>query len=198
MAKKSQRLIGFFTVAVFLVVGLLELTNCSALPKSERSTKSPWSSFESVKVSYDKVMPNTTTVEDLHAIGFDPYTVPNVRVLSYLDIMRHFLTSDAIKPADLDSAVRECIKVRLSCAGYSVKLERLYRERKGSTFLDLLNFRRQTFETGWDFSALFVIQGGKVTYKLWSGMPKIDRRLEIDNPLGPVQEPADIIRNQLP
>jgi hypothetical protein len=143
-------------------------------------------------------MPNTTTVADLHAIGFDPYTVPNVQVLSYLDVMRHFLTSDAIKPTDLDPAVRECIRVRLSCTGYRVNLERLYRERKGSAFLDLLNFRRQTFETGWNFSALFIIQGGRVTYKLWSGMPKIDRRLETDNPLGPVQEPADVIRNRLP
>lgn len=63
---------------------------------------------------------------------------------------------------------------------------------------DLFNFHRQTYETGWNFSALFILLDGKVTYKLWSGIPKIDRQMKQDNPLGPVPEPASILRDRLP
>ncbi len=185
--------------AAILFLSILFLAGCSgALPTSEQLTKSSWNSFDEVKAAYDKVSPGVTTAEQLRAAGFDPYVSPNVHVLSYLDIMRHFLTSDAIRPADLDPAVQACIRAREACTGYQVAFEHIHRERKGSAFLDLFNFRRQTYETGWEFSALFVLQGGRVTYKLWSGMPKIDRRMEQDNPLGPVQEPAPIIRNRIP
>jgi hypothetical protein len=100
-------------------------------------------------------------------MGFDPFRSANVRVLTYLDLMRQFLTSDAIKPADLDPAVQRCLAVRDFCVGYHIALERINRERKGSALADLLNFRRQTHETGWSFSALFLMQNGKVVYKLW-------------------------------
>jgi hypothetical protein len=76
--------------------------------------------------------------------------------------------------------------------------ERIHRKRTGSAFLDLLNFRRRTHETGWKFKALFVIHHNLVVYKLWSGIPKIDRRSGAENPLGPIQEPTDVIKSQIP
>jgi len=185
----------------WLVVAVLGfvLSGCAnALPTSENLTKSPWANFDEVKAAYDKVEPGRTTADMLRASGFDPYASPNVRVLNYLDVMRHFLSGDAIRINDLHPAVQTCIRAREACSAYSLSLEHLHRERKGSAMLDLFNFRRQTHETGWRFAALFVLHNGVVSYKLWSGMPRIDRRLQHDNPLGPVQEPADIIRGQMP
>ena len=178
---------------------MLLVAGCSnALPTSENLTKSPWATFDDVKAAYDRVVPGTTTADMLRASGFDPYASPNVRVLNYLDVMRSFLSGDAIRINDLHPAVQACIRAREACSAYSLSLEHLHRERKGSAMMDLFNFRRQTHETGWRFAAMFVIHNGVVSYKLWSGMPRIDRRLQHDNPLGPVQEPADIIRSQMP
>lgn len=182
------------------IAALAVLSACGggALPKSESVTQSRWPDFAAVMADYEKVVPGATTSAELRALGFDPLAAPNMRVLNYLDIMRHFLTTDAIKPSDLDPAVQRCIGAREGCTAYHVLLERIDRERKGSAVSDLFNFQRYTHETGWSFSALFILQDDRVTYKLWSGMPRIDRRMRQENPLGPVQEPASIIRNQLP
>ncbi|MFM2128865.1 MAG: hypothetical protein RL477_411 [Pseudomonadota bacterium] len=197
---RSRVFVAFGSARALPVAVAMLLAACggSALPKSETITRSQWNTFEAVKASYDRVAPGTTTSDELRAMGFDPFRSANVRVLTYLDLMRQFLTSDAIKPADLDPAVQRCLAVRDFCVGYHIALERINRERKGSALADLLNFRRQTHETGWSFSALFLMQNGKVVYKLWSGVPRIDRLIDQDNPLGPVQEPATIIRDRLP
>jgi hypothetical protein len=184
---------------VAAALALLTVSGCEGtLPTSQTSTRSQWQGFDDVKAAYDKVAPGVTTADELRAAGFDPFGGPNVRVLSYLDIMRQFLTTNAIKASDLDPSVQRCIAAREACIGYYVALEHIDRERRGSTLADLFNFHRQTYETGWNFSALFILHDGKVTYKLWSGIPKIDRRMKQDNPLGPVQEPASIVRDRLP
>lgn len=197
MLRWMRRILGRAAIPC-LAIPILAGCGGTALPGSEQVTKSAWNSFEEVKAAYDKVIPGATTVEQLRASGFDPYTSPNVHVMSYLDIMHQFLSSDAVKMSDLDPAIQACIHARDACTGYQVALEHIHRQRKGSALADLFNFHRQTYETGWNFNALFILQHGRVTYKLWSGMPKIDRRMEQDNPLGPAQEPVPIIRNRLP
>jgi hypothetical protein len=183
---------------VFLA-GSVALVDCSgSLPKSERVTKSTWPTFAAAKSAYDQVRPGLTTVTALQEMGYDPYTETNLRILNYLDITGQFLSGDSRTAAGLPLAVQSCLAARSACMGYEVNLQRIHRQRKGSAFLDLLNFRRRTHETGWKFKALFVIHHELVVYKLWSGMPKIDRRLDTKNPLGPVQEPTDVIKRQIP
>ncbi len=131
-------------------------------------------------------------------MGYDPYGGSNVRILSYLDVSRHFLAGEPRLGANLPFVVQSCLAAQGACMGYEVRLERIKRERKGSAVLDMLYFRRRTHETGWRFRALFVIHHNLVVYKLWSGMPNIDRWIGADNPLGPVQEPADVIKRQIP
>jgi hypothetical protein len=183
---------------LFLVAAALAGCGGSALPKSQSVTRSLWRTFEEVKSVYDQVQPGRTTEAELRSLGFDPYKNANMRVMNYLDVMRQFLKTDGVGVRDLDPALQRCLAARESCVGYQVSLERIDRERKGSALADLFNFRRQTHETGWSFSALFVLQDGAVTYKLWSGVPRIDRLIDTDNPLGPVQEPATIIRDRIP
>jgi hypothetical protein len=187
-------------VAVLLALGMVSigLSDCaSSLPKSERVAKSAWPNFDAAKSAFDKVQPGLTTVAELREMGFDPFASANIKVLNYLDVTRRFLSSDVIKLADLDPAVRECIGVREACDGYEINLERIHRKRTGSVFLDLFNFKRITRETGWRFTGLFLIRDGRVSYKLWSGEPSIDRRLGTANPWGPLQEPADVLKGQI-
>lgn len=200
LAVLLRRVLASARLSVLLAATVLSVSACggSALPKSESVTRSLWRSFDEVKSAYDRIVPGTTTIEELRAAGFDPFKNANMRVLNHLDLLRHFLPTDAIKPTDLDPALQRCFAAREHCMGYQISLERIDRERKGSALADLLNFHRQTHETGWSFSALFVMENGNVVYKLWSGVPRIDRLIDQDNPLGPVQEPASIIRQQLP
>ena len=187
------------TTAAMLLVGAVALVDCAgSLPRSERVTKSAWPTFALAKSAYDQVRPGVTTVEALRGMGYDPYAATNIEILSYLDITRRFLAGDSRTLASLPLVVQTCLGAQGACVGYEVKLQRIHRQRKGSAFLDLLNFRRRIHETGWKFQALFVIHHNRVVYKLWSGIPKIDRRSGAVNPLGPIQEPTDVLKSRIP
>ena len=173
-----------------LLSGLaLVLVSCSsALPTGEARTKSQWNSFDEAKTSYDNIVLFDTVTSDLQALGFDPYTTPNVRILSYLDIIRKFSPNDSVKPEDLPPSVRACIASREACLAYEATPGVSTSKRVGNVFLDLLKFKRDRIETGWNFNALIVIDHGLVVYKIWSGVPIIDEEVSLDNPLGPIQD----------
>ena len=46
----------------------------SLLPSSKTTIISLWGDFDSAKSNYGKITPGQTTVEELNAIGFNPYT----------------------------------------------------------------------------------------------------------------------------
>lgn len=186
-------------ITVLILVAAFTLADCAeSLPRSEQVTKSTWPTFAAAKAAYDEVKPGETSVEALKKMGYDPYGDTNVRVMSYLDINRLFVAGDSKTTASIPPAVRTCLDAQAACLGYGINLERIHRKRVGSTFLDLLNFRRKTHETGWSFRAVFVIHKDQVVYKLWSGVPKIDRQTDAENPLGPIQEPVDVIKKAIP
>ncbi|MEH6467991.1 MAG: hypothetical protein V7725_00085 [Porticoccus sp.] len=165
------------------------LVSCSgALPKGEAKTKSQWNSFEEAKASYDSIILYETVLSDLQALGFDPYSTPNVRILSYLDIIRTFSPNDSVKSEDLPPSVRTCISAREKCLGYEASPGVSKSVRVGNLFMDLLKFKRDRIETGWSFNALIVIDHGIVVYKIWNGVPIIDEEETRNNPLGPLQD----------
>ena len=102
----------------------------------------------------------------------------------------------SIKKEDLDQGIQACIDARINCRAYEIKLQNILRKRYGNVFLDVFNFRRRTHETGWEFEALIVMVNGTVVYKIWGGTPVIDESREIKNPLGPLQDPTDILKGR--
>ncbi|MFZ5908012.1 MAG: hypothetical protein ACOYVJ_11525 [Nitrospirota bacterium] len=74
-----------------------------------------------------------------------------------------------------------------------INVKNISRERHGSVMLDLLNFKRKTQESGWQFEALIVIVDNKVIYKLLGGKPMVDETRDTINPLGPLQDPSDLL-----
>ena len=155
---------------VLLCVFLLAACG-SPLPRTENVTKSPWSSFEQAMVSYKKVTLNETTDEELQQLGFDPYSTPNVKILSYLDVIRRFMPTNSVKLEQLPPSVRNCIAKLDKCIAYEARPGIVKRKRVGSVFNDLLGFKRKTIETGWRFDALIVLDSGVAVYKIWSGTP---------------------------
>ena len=172
-----------------LLVGLtLFLTACgNALPREENNTRSRWGSFEEAMADYEKIVPFETTLSELKELGFDPYTQPNIRILSYLDVIQRFMPNQSIKLDDLDDAVSFCIKSRNGCIAYEAQPQTVKSKRVGNLALDLLTFKRRTLSSGGSFYALILINDGAVVYKVWGGEPYVSGEKIKKNPLGPIQ-----------
>jgi hypothetical protein len=166
----------------------LFLSACSSpLPKGEDTIKSPWNSFAEVKDAYDKIILHNTDTSGLQELGFDPYSTPNVKILSYLDIIERFSPNSLVKKEDLPPSVETCLSFREQCIAYQASPSVNKTERVGSLFKDLLKFERKEVATGWYFNALIVIDRDIAVYKIWNGVPIIDQQKSRKNPLGPIQ-----------
>ena len=174
---------------------LMALTSGCAglLPSVQDSTGLEWTSFDNAKQAFDEIRVGVTSRNDLDSIGFGPNSTPNVEILTYVDLTEFFLPNPSIGLADLAPQVRDCVTAKQMCTGYRLEASEIHRDRQGNVFLDALNFRRHTLETGWRFRALVLIKGDEVVYKLWSGEPRIDNSSDRRNPLGPLQKADDIL-----
>lgn len=183
------------TVGAALLAALyISLTACSnALPRSERTMRSPWESFDEAMSAYEKIIPYETTTDDLKALGYDPYSTPNVKILSYLDVIQRFMPNNSIKQGDLDPGVDFCLKARERCLAYEATPGNSKTKREGNVLLDLMTFKRKTVDTGWFFNALIVMVDGVAVYKVWSGSPLISGEEIRKNPLGPLQGAGDAV-----
>lgn len=179
-----------------ITLSLLGLPGCSSvLPHDEVTIESQWGTFDSVKKSYDEILPNETTIEELSLLGFNPYETANIQILSYLDIIRRFIPNASITKEDLDPKLVNCIAEKVKCLAYEINIGTTDTDRYGNAFLDMFAFKRQTKVTGWHFKSLLIIHNDKVVYKLWSGSPKIDKYYYSDHPLGPLQDSSSNLKS---
>lgn len=167
---------------------------CSFLLPSSRSTaRSKWHSFEEAQAAFDHITPGATTLRELAALGFDPSTNANVRLLTYLDIIQRFMPNPSITKEDLDPSVRAFIDGREQGQAWEIEVNDTKAKRYGNAFLDVTGFVKKTHETGWQFKGLLLIRQGQVLYKISSGQPNLDRYEKKVRPLGPLQELDSLI-----
>jgi hypothetical protein len=175
-----------------IIAGLVSITGCSSwLPRSDTDTRAPWKDFEQAKNTYDKIVPNKTTQDELHALGLDPFHNSNIQILSYLDLIKLFNLDSIIDESFIDEGLRDCVAEKTICSAYKVEAKFIHKERTGNFWLDLLNFKRVTDTSGWGFIMVVVINKELVVHKLWSGQPAIEEHEKAINPLGPVQGVRD-------
>ena len=164
-------------------------TGCSSLfPSGDTTTVSRWRTFESARADFDRIEPRRTTVADLKVLGYDPFTTPNVKILTYLEIQNRFLSNPSIRKEDLPESIRESLDAKDRTYAYELDLNVVQTKRHGNLFLDMTGFRKKTQETGWSFRALIVVKDEMVVYKLCSGEPHVQRYLGTKKPLGPLQD----------
>ena len=85
---------------------VLTTTGCKALFSStSQRARTPWQNFDEAQSAYDKVVPHKTTVSELKTMGFDPMTTPNVKILTYLDLIQRFIPNASITFDDLQPDV---------------------------------------------------------------------------------------------
>lgn len=165
----------------------------SLLPSRSASAESRWASYEQAQKSFERIVPYHTTTNDLALLGFYPSVSPNVKILTYVDLVPIFMPNPGIQKKDLPPAVNECLDAREEGFAYFVDLQNTHSQRYGNLFLDVFGFKRKTHETGWQFKGLILIKNGVVVYKLSSGEPRISRDEKQVKPLGPLQELDSIL-----
>ncbi|GBC64150.1 hypothetical protein DENIS_5168 [Desulfonema ishimotonii] len=179
---------------MFMWFSIVILAGCSSLlPSAKNDIKSPWQTFEEAKMAFDQIVPYKTTSLELKALGIDPFTRSNIKLLTYLDVIERFMPDAAIQRDALDAGVLDCLSGKESCHAYEVKAKRMYKERFGNVLADIFAFRRKTRITGWAFNAIIVLKNDVVVHKVWGGDPKLDELVDQKKPLGPLQNSEGIL-----
>lgn len=183
-----------FTMCLLYLALVLTTTGCKSLFSStSQRSRTPWHNFEEAQNAYDKVIPHKTTLTELKTMGFDPMTTPNVKILTYLDLIQRFIPNSSITLQDLQPDVRDCIESKDCCHAYEMDLDLTDSKRYGNLALDVFGFNRRTRTTGWRFKALVIVKDDVVAYKLRSGEPNVNRLEQKKKPLGPLQEMDNIV-----
>ena len=178
----ATRIAATVGVAVALLAGCSEL-----LPKASSELESPWPDSAAAQTAIQRIQPFTTTRAELQAAGIDPFTRPNITVLTYSDITLRFPVGGSVPLDKLDRGIRECLEAGKACYGYSISVRDVKRDRTGDFWLDSLRFLRQEDVHGWSFNALILLVDDVVVYTLHGGQPNIAERETNRQPLGPLQ-----------
>lgn len=185
----------FARLALSITVTLV-LVGCGGLgllPSQTDEQTTNFKSYQAVEAAYKEISPGETPASDLGKIGFDSTRAPNVEILSYLGVIERFMPRDSIRFDALDPAVQSCIEARDRCTAYVFHPGQLHQERTGNILLDLFGFERTTISTGWQAEVVFLVQDGRVAYKVMSGKPNIDTSHDTVQPLGPLQDFGDAV-----
>ena len=167
-------------------------TTQSLLPTQGVYTESSFETYTQVEGVVDKIVVGETKYSDLVKMGLDLENIPNVKRLTYLDVMSKFKLDSPSRytlfnKIELPSGVLKTLAAKEAGRAYEINLERIKNQREGSLFLDILNFRKTIHTTGWQISVLILIVDDTVEYVLYSGEKNIDRTEKEKNPLGPFQ-----------
>lgn len=174
------------TAALLLACAALAGGCSTLLPNSRAEVQSPWRSFEQAKDAIESIEPGVSRTGDLRTLGIDPYTSPNVQILTFSDIALRFPVS--ISNNHLDKGLRHCLEAGKGCTGYYLNVREVKRDRVGGFWADTLGFKRVVEVTGWSFNALLLIVDDRVVYTLYGGQPSVHEQEVSRQPLGPAQD----------
>lgn len=186
--------------SLLMITLFLMVTGCAGLlPSTTIITKSPWENFDGAKATYEKIQPGTTNVNDLKKLGFDPFLVPNIKILNVTEVINVFLPNPSIKKEDLDPGIQKCIDSKDRCTAYQITPSTIYVKRVGNFWLDLFTFKRHTVNSGWEFKGLITLVDNVVTYRDPPGGRPLINTDQVDvKPLGPIQEVGSVIIAEIP
>lgn len=140
----KRRLAGMLLMMLGLV-GMFLTTGCKSLfVHGESTAVSRWKDYDDVEAAFKTIVPYHTTVDDLQILGFHPKVSPNVKILTYVDIIQTFMPNPGIHLKDLAPAVRDCIAAQENSRAFLVELHDIKDQRHGNLFLDIFGFNRRT------------------------------------------------------
>ena len=158
------------------------------LPSGEQGSLAPWDSYSQAESIFKKITPNKTTIEGLRELGIDFHKTPNLKTLTYLDVMERFkLDSTLLNSIKLPDGIQEALNQHEKCKAYELTIHQTNKQRVGNFWKDLLAFEQITRSTGWEFQGLIIMVNETVVYVLYSGSPILDKIESNKQPLGPFQ-----------
>ena len=95
-------------------------TSPDLLPDEKDGTRSPWETFADFQLAFDQVVPKQTSVDDLNALGFDPYRNPNVAVVPYTEVRKAFQPTGGFMLVKPPTPIQRCFQARERCVGWLV------------------------------------------------------------------------------
>ena len=191
-----KAVLNFFVISLSFII----MTGCAKLlPSGQTVVRSPWENYNSAKSEYEKIVPGVTTVAELNKLGFNPYAVPNIRILNTTEIISLFMPTPAIKIENLDPGIQKCIASRDHCKAYQISPTILDNKRIGNFWSDLFSFKRDTVVSGWEFRGLITIVDDVVSYRdPAGGRPSINTEDVQKKPLGPLQDIGGVVTGAAP
>jgi hypothetical protein len=177
-------------IAVLTLALAAVLAGCSGiLPRESTADTAEFQTYNDLQAAYDKIIPGTTTRSQLAEIGLDPNTLPNITVLSYVEVMDKFMPQ--YSPITLDrvaKGARACIEAKNRCSGLVFRFDRRQTRHNGNVVADVFQFRQDKVKYGWSAEIILLMRDDDVVYKLMSGMPYAEERMDNTRPLGPLQD----------
>ena len=182
-----------------VTAAIAALSGCQFLmPSGKTEVVSAWSTFEEAEAVLAAVEPYRTTRDEVHAAGLDPRVDSTVSILNFADVLQRFSISALADPDGFERGIQDCLRAGQRCAAYAVKAEKVRSKRVGNFWLDLLNFKRETESTGWNFNALVLFVDDLVVYRLTGGQPRVHAYEVKRQPLGPLQNIGESLRPTIP
>lgn len=106
-------------IVAFVVAGVVLLTTgCKSLfPSKISMVESRWKSYAEVQSDFAKIIPDRSGTNELRSLGFDPGITPNIKVLTYVDVIQIFMPNPGIHlktcPKAFANALRDANKATL-------------------------------------------------------------------------------------
>ena len=158
------------------------------LPSEHDETSSDFLTYEDAMTAFECIVVDSTNTDELKALGFDLSNGNNIEILTYTDVVSIFLANPNLTVNDIPSGILRCLRAQSGCKAYRYNIRNITERRYGNFFIDVLEFRKRTRTTGWEFNALLVIVDNVVVYSSYSGLPNINKTEVEKNPLGPLND----------
>jgi hypothetical protein len=165
------------------------LAGCSGiLPRESDANTAEFQNYNDLVTAYDKIVPGSTTLSQLAAIGLDPQKLPNIEVLSYIEVTDKFMPQ--YSPITIDrvpNGARACIEAKTRCSAFVFRFDRRQTRHNGNVIADVFQFQQDKVKYGWSAEIILLMRDENVVYKVISGMPYAEERIGNTRPLGPLQ-----------
>jgi hypothetical protein len=166
------------------------LAGCSGiLPRESDANTAEFQTYNDLQAAYDKIVPGSTTLSQLAVIGLDPKKLPNIEVLSYIEVTNKFMPQySPITIERVPPGARACIEAQSRCSAFVFRFDRRQTRHNGNVLADIFQFHQDKVKYGWSAEIILLMRDEDVVYKVISGMPYAEERMENARPLGPLQD----------
>ena len=185
--------------AIFISLSVGCATTSSRLMPSDTTiTTSPWKSYQEIKDVFDQVKPYRTTMADLKKLGLDPDLLPNTKFLDAVAVQNTFVNPGGGSDQKIPEEIRDCLSEFKQCRGFGFTYNQVVDRGVGNIVKRWLRFRIENLIRGPDVMFQVFLKGELVVFKRFEGTPNVDKTRLRKNPLGPLQEPFDLILKYTP